>query len=274
MDYKRIGEFSKFLGISNEFLKFYDKKDLVKPIYKDDASYRYYADYQTVHLLEYQQFKSMGISLEEAKEILSHYSLEERLHLYEENFDNKIQEFQRLLLKLEQLEDITNAFHRISEKAPWHIEPLPIQYFHTMQPASQEVGKDPMFYENLTVYHVAQHVTLKNPALPTLENNLEKREWGAIISPHLADHLPTYYSEKLTTFANCPCFLYEHSIPAEYDQYGKLSDQVWSFAEPLEILKKQHFSIQGELYQKRYGVTHEKEGAFVQVQTIIPLALR
>ena len=62
-----IGEYAKMVGVSPEYLKFYDKKNLIKPIWKDDRAYRYYADFQIIHFIELQQLNNMGISLEDAK---------------------------------------------------------------------------------------------------------------------------------------------------------------------------------------------------------------
>ncbi len=66
-------------------------------------------------------------------------------------------------------------------------------------------------------------------------------------------------------------FVYEHSIPTEYDEEGKLSDNVWNLSEPLRILKENGFKNKGKIWQKRLCVSHEENGEFLQVQTIIPI---
>ena len=127
--YIPIGEYSKMVGVSPEYLKFYDKKDLIKPVWKDDRSYRYYADFQIVHFMELQQLNNMGISLEESRDIIKKYSLEERLQVYKKAYLSKQKELAQLEFLMAQMTDTTDALEKISNNESWRIESLPTSYF-------------------------------------------------------------------------------------------------------------------------------------------------
>lgn len=67
-----IGEMSKLYNISIRTLRHYDKIGLINPIYTNkENGYRYYSFEQFVHLQLIKHYKSIGLSLDEIKVLLS-----------------------------------------------------------------------------------------------------------------------------------------------------------------------------------------------------------
>ena len=70
MKYLRIGDFSNVVGISVKTIRFYEEKGLIKPAYIDKyTGYRYYDEKNVEQVLVILQYKNMGFTLEEIKNI-------------------------------------------------------------------------------------------------------------------------------------------------------------------------------------------------------------
>lgn len=66
-----IGKMAKYCHTSIQTLRFYDQKDLLKPIYRNpDNNYRYYQDDQIFHFMIIQYLQETGMTLEEIKKIM------------------------------------------------------------------------------------------------------------------------------------------------------------------------------------------------------------
>jgi DNA-binding transcriptional MerR regulator len=69
VDLLSIGEMAALNHTSVQTLRYYDKIDLLKPLYVDeDTNYRYYDIKQSAILDMIQYMKSLGMSLEQIKE--------------------------------------------------------------------------------------------------------------------------------------------------------------------------------------------------------------
>ena len=70
MKYLRIGDFSNVVGISVKTVRFYEEKGLIQPAYIDKyTGYRYYDEKNIEQVLMILQYKNMGFTLEEIKNI-------------------------------------------------------------------------------------------------------------------------------------------------------------------------------------------------------------
>ena len=70
MKYLRIGDFSNIVGVSVKTIRFYEEKGLIQPAYIDKyTGYRYYDEKNIEKILMILQYKNMGFTLEEIKNI-------------------------------------------------------------------------------------------------------------------------------------------------------------------------------------------------------------
>lgn len=70
MKYLRIGDFSNVVRVSVKTIRFYEEKGLIKPAYIDKyTGYRYYDEKNIEQILMILQYKNMGFTLEEIKNI-------------------------------------------------------------------------------------------------------------------------------------------------------------------------------------------------------------
>lgn len=85
----KIGVLAKLTGSSIKSLRYYDKIDLLKPIYIDYyTKYRYYDDNSIKRYYLIQQLKEMGFSLQEIKENINYLTDQKLLQKKEEHLDN------------------------------------------------------------------------------------------------------------------------------------------------------------------------------------------
>jgi len=80
----KIGEFSKAGKITIKALRFYDEKGLFKPMKVDENGYRYYDISQLETLLKIVEYRKLGFSIKEIKNLLFFNDKQEILcaHLY------------------------------------------------------------------------------------------------------------------------------------------------------------------------------------------------
>ncbi len=280
--YWRIGDFSKKIGVSSEFLKYYDKQNLIKPIWKDEMSYRYYADFQTVHLNEYYRLSRIGLSLNESKRLIQTGSLDDFLEAYTEKTGCLQEQLETLTEDVDYARSFSSALKKIKHHIGWTIEYLPDYLFVSYQ---QDSGAQPhpRQDESLKKSLVCQRVIVTTddemqPFSYCLKEGAFQRSWGFLEAAGKSFEVgnsntkTTNSGRMIQQFVKGGrFFLLCHAIPAVYDSEGKLADLVWNFAEPLEILKKHDFSIRGDLYQERLCVCHEEDGDYLLARTLIPL---
>lgn len=58
-----VGQVAEFLGISRDTLKFYEKKDLIKPMKDDENGYRRYSDYDVCDVMTTNFYRQLDIEI-------------------------------------------------------------------------------------------------------------------------------------------------------------------------------------------------------------------
>lgn len=270
MEYYRIGEFARRCGTSVEFLKYYDREDLISPVWRDDAGYRYYADYQMVHFAEFYKLSRMGFSTKEAKHIHDGCSLKE----LEELLSNRRQKFEVEIAEqqtaLTYLNGLLCAARHIQQHDQWYIVYLPDSVFYSRPSCNHGDPAKPWWKATPQLPEIWQHVALAPSGNGTEEPDPQTRTWGAFLSQTAP--APETTSENVFQVPQCRCFQYWHSVPADYEEpCHRLSDNVWDLSEPLSIMRQHHLTPRGDLYQRRLFVTKEQDATYVHTLTLIPL---
>lgn len=108
--YFSIGEISKMFSISTQTLRLYDKLELLNPAYiNKDTGYRYYSIDQFVKLECIKRCKTMGLSLDEIKELIGNdTSIDAMLELTRKQkivVRKKIKELELMENQLDDFED-------------------------------------------------------------------------------------------------------------------------------------------------------------------------
>lgn len=99
----RIGEVARLLGVTQDTLRFYEEKDLIKP-YKAENGYRCYTADDVWLLLDAIYYRKVNFSVNDVKRILYHNNCESMQNLISEKIEEEkksIMEHQYYLTKLE-----------------------------------------------------------------------------------------------------------------------------------------------------------------------------
>lgn len=268
MEYYRIGEFARRCGTTVEFLKFYDREGLVCPVWRDDAGYRYYADYQMVHFAELYKLSRLGFSTKEAKYIHDGCTLEELAALLSQRQQALQAEISEQQFALSYLNDLLTAAEHIQQQNRWYIIPLPDAVFSAKPKHLHSALGKPWWKATPHLPEIWQRVELIHPDNGHAQLDPQTRVWGTLLTDMSQEANP----DSAMSVPKCRCFQYWHSIPAEYEEPShRLSDNVWDLAEPLSIMFQHNLVPRGDLYQRRLFVTREHGEAFVHTMTLIPL---
>lgn len=102
-----VGQVAEFLGISRDTLKFYEKKDLVRPMKDDENGYRRYSDYDIFDIITINFYRQLDIEIKKIQEIRRNKSVSEIDVILEEKkreIELEIAYKQQLLEKIKRIE--------------------------------------------------------------------------------------------------------------------------------------------------------------------------
>lgn len=96
-----IGEVAKFLGVSRDTLKFYEKKGLVNPKQEIENGYRKYSRYDIYDIITINFYREIDIEIKKIQEIRKSKKVDEIELLLEEKEQSLLEEieYKKLLLK-------------------------------------------------------------------------------------------------------------------------------------------------------------------------------
>lgn len=99
----RIGEVARLLGVTQDTLRFYEEKDIIKP-YKAENGYRYYTADDVWLLLDAIYYRKVNFSVSDVRQILYHNNCDAMNELIKEKIEEEkrsIREHEHYLIKLE-----------------------------------------------------------------------------------------------------------------------------------------------------------------------------
>ncbi len=125
MKYK-IGEVSKFLGISADTIRYYEKEGIINPGKNIDNGYRVYSFEDIFRLSDILFYRDVELNIREIREITNGISTENllsRIQQRKEDVHKYIDRYQKLLLKIENWEKLHSEALKYLNK--FEIRPMP-----------------------------------------------------------------------------------------------------------------------------------------------------
>lgn len=107
-----IKEFASLLGLTVDTLRLYEKLEIVSPFQDERNRYRYFDDLDARGLLMSRWYRSMGIPLHEAADLMKEGSLEEAaeaVHAAKEQLEEEMRRSARLLKRLDEIDGDLNG---------------------------------------------------------------------------------------------------------------------------------------------------------------------
>ncbi len=104
----RIGQFAKAMGVTTEFLRYYEEQGLISSIQDESNKYHYYDFSQSLTVSRILYLRSMGFPVKDIKEILTNSDKSQAIRLYhqhERRLNEEISAFQYAQKMLIEFED-------------------------------------------------------------------------------------------------------------------------------------------------------------------------
>ena len=110
----KIGEFSSMSKTTIKTLRYYEKENLIKPVYIDqNTGYRYYETSQLLELSKIISLRQIGISIIDIKKILNGHDMKEILKKRKEEIEKELNNYNIQLSKINYLLEENNMNNEI-----------------------------------------------------------------------------------------------------------------------------------------------------------------
>lgn len=259
----RIGEFSKYLGVTPEFLKHYEQYGLIPPS-TSESGYRYYPFEMASEVLECIKLRNWGFSLKEIKKMIKESSMEDILEMYA----SKAEEMKQIICFYEaaihDFEQLKNGIEQKYSIEDWTIEKLEDFVF---LPHSNQLD----FIHDDRIYSIMKQWVQWMPVVHSCQyldaQNYPAFQWGFCIPLRLAQkyHL---INEKPCRIIHAQRYLV---IPFARNIEIVTEFQTNCIEIAKKIAEKHHLKIKGDIYREVFHYSHE-DGKHTQYsRMIVPL---
>lgn len=113
----RIGEFSKYMGVSLKTLKHYEKFGIVFPEVDEESGYRYYTYYHGGKILRSRSFTQLGFTVKETAKLMHNLVNDDIIHELNQREEANERELELAHLRQERLREIRDRWILFREKA-------------------------------------------------------------------------------------------------------------------------------------------------------------
>ena len=217
-----IGKMSKLLGISSEALRYYESKEIIKPIRDAETGYRYYNAWD-LHMLFYaRHYQSYGLSLEEVADMLrkmdlldintqlmEHEQTIENEILYQINLLNSIRQSRRMIREAKESIGVYSLRQRPG------LYRMNTQQDYTISNKKEDLELVEEWSKKAPFVYSCAVFTKHN-----IENNIDTFEFGLGLNEEYAEFLNVEESKKVKYYPPCMCVC--TCIPSRSSQYLSL----------------------------------------------------
>ncbi len=251
----RIGDFAEQMGVSIDFIKYYEEKGLITSRQDANNRYHYYALNQSVKLLHILLFRSMGYSAKDIYELLHGMDADQAYETFGKQADILELSRKKLDRSIAELRYYQSALER-GKRGEWYITQIPAMYFlpHTNGAEyirSPETASRVKQWNNHFpfVFYVDRWLWDEKDKRYTYEQH------GRAIEASMAAELEIDVSGPVYYVPAVRCL--EYYLDYGFDDYEKLT--LDKYEEVFRIIKKQNFNICGDMFV-RYITLTEHEG--------------
>lgn len=126
---RQTGNVAKWMGLSDEGIRLYERYQLIHPEKDEQNKYRAFDIMDVTMLLYSMVYRESGFSLKEAQQLANHCSLEEVATAYQNRVQERKAELRREFLRLERVEEIAKEIEQAkNELGVCRIEMRPALY--------------------------------------------------------------------------------------------------------------------------------------------------
>lgn len=252
----KIGTFSKFLGVTPDLIKHYEKYGIINAQRDEFSNYRYYSFWQSTKILYSKIFQNMGFSLKEISFLLNDANSKELLQELSLKHDNLSLSIKKQNLILHSIKDITqyeDAIINDDFNGKWEIKT--IEPFYYLQHAknckySDELVENSYIQEWVNLLPITKLCT----KITLNENFKDEVSFGMCIDNNYAVQFNLACENDIEHIANKKFLVYQSKETVVSKDPFKLPERI--LKTPLEILNKHNFTVNGDIYLKTLFQSH------------------
>lgn len=253
-----IGTMANLLGISAEAIRYYESKNIIRPIRDQETGYRYYNTWDFHMLLRARHYQNYGFSLEEVADLFQSRNLSEvcdRMQAQEDNIEQEIIYQMNLLKRIRQSQTmLQNAVNSVGE---YRIEQRPGIYRMNTQ-------KNYTLFKEKKDLDLVSEWTEKIPFVYSCalfyEEDVKKGsgdfEFGLGLDEEYASFLNVNEAEKVQYYP--PCLCVHTCVPSRSGKYLSVE----SLKEGLKYLKRNNLELKGDVVTRVVCMTKPEEEYF------------
>lgn len=245
MERYRIGDFARELGVTPDFLKYLERKEIITP-HVEENGYRYYGFTQAARLLEYIKFKNLGFTAEEIREVLHESSFAHVLQSLSGKM-GQIRERMRfeeaVLEHHEKLEEIADRF---GDTPIWQVRFCEEFYFLPHSVEYRFIGEEAIrerIREWNAYFPIVQSVYKLTVQNGELIHERGRNVWGFCVDARMAQRLGMNVSEPAQKV--CPGRCIEVFFTHKMDGSKPKALQMVN-----EVAQRNGFTLRGDVYSK------------------------
>lgn len=238
-----IGKMASLLGISSEAIRYYESKDIIRPLRDPDSGYRYYSTWDFHMLLRARHYQKYGFSLDEISDLFRSQSLpaiSDRLQGQEEQIEREIVYHMNLLKRIRQSQQmIRYASENVGkfqlEQSPG-IFRMNTQKNYTLykdkphlERIEEWVEKEPFVYSCAVFYE------------KDIRAGVSRFDFGMGLDAEYAEFLQVQADEDVQYYP--PAFCVKTCVPSRSGQYLTLD----SLAGGLDYLQRNGLQLTGDV---------------------------
>lgn len=267
----RIGDFAKYLGVTPDFLKHYERLGIISSE-QGENGYRYFRFQESNRIFECLKMKNLGFTIRESEQIIKEMSEAEIMEKTRANIEliKKDVEFKQTLL---------DTFSRFEEEmsflayadSDWTISSAESLLFlpHTR---SREFINDPRIYEILPAWMRIIPIVRSGALLPpdrpedyTSPSWKIKRTWGMVAPKKLIERLGVPVNDAVIELPPCKALQYSFSARIPQTEIPDNFYKVWKKLDELNMKPG------GDIIMLNNIGAHEQGRLGVNQRYIVPL---
>lgn len=265
----RIGQFAKMMGVSLDFIRFYEEKGLIRSTVDPNNNYHYYDISQSDDISRIQLYRKLGFNVKEIKALLHNANKEQMIQMLSSRSDAFSDNLKTTTYSIQYLEYLKSALS--TENGTWYITNKPAIWFlpHTL---NDNYLEDP---ETVSAYKIW------NEQIPliyrldrwSLEENgrLKSINHGRAIEKTIAEAFDLHPDPPFLFYPEKRCIEYymenEHTRDANAPPPIGLRD----IQPALNVAKEKQFDIDGDIFFRPIAFYKEGNRQFSKSIIYIPI---
>lgn len=278
MSYYRIGDFAKKLGVTPDFLKYYEKVGILHPEV-NNSGYRYYSFAQTSKVLECVKLRNFGFSSQEIVNIMNSSSF----HEYVSYMCGRGSDIQREanfcgeLLKV--IEELRLAEQLLCVSENWEVR-LADGFFFLPYSVQDKMIDDARVSEILLNWLPWMPVVKSGTAYKVLESPAGQLQIDHEHMPVIGIIVSENFARSQGLITDLPVeYVHSHRSLIIYLRSRSLGRKAVTVEEQAlnptrsvaELIKKHNLKVCGSFYSYRLAMLDETDGCWNYTVTIVPI---